>query len=130
MSPRDIQSWPKPRLTGSGRTRAEYANDAPRALRGLSMTQVPTRLKGNAQRGAFARGWVDGVRRLSMRRNPYERAGSGWHHGMAQLYRDGWRAGRDVHDVPTATVMPSVAEFHRRREVHARVREILDAVHA
>lgn len=116
----------KPALTdGYGRTRKQFASDAPKGLSKLALTQAPTTMRGNAQRGAWARGWCDGVRRRSVSRNPYQRAGAGFHHGMAHLYRAGWRAGRDVYDVATATVAPSAAEFHRRRELRERVLGIL-----
>lgn len=93
---RDPAEFPKHPLTSGGKQRPAYANDAPPALQALALTQVPRAMRGPAQRGAYARGWCDAVRGRKATHNPYQRGGSGWQHGMAGLYADGWRAGKVV----------------------------------
>lgn len=117
----------KPPLTdGYGRRQRATASDAPPKLRRLALTQVPAGVAGNAQRGAWARGWCDGVRRRALKRNPYARAGSGFHHGMSTLYRAGWRRGRDVYDeTPPPPVRGATQHAESRRELRERVTTIL-----
>lgn len=121
--------YPKPPLTdGNGRTRPQYASDAPRQLKRLGLTQVPGEITGNGYRGAWVRGWCDGVRRRSSERNPYLRGGSGWHNRMATLYLRGWRVGRDVVDVALDVRAMGSDDPERRRELRERVLALLPPV--
>lgn len=126
---RDRASFPKPRLTdGNGKARPDTKNDAPRALQALAMSQVPRDTKGPAMRGAFARGWADAVRERKANENPYQRGGSGFHHGMAGVYAAGWMAGRRVLVVvkdDAASEGMSEAAYARCVELHKRVLAVL-----
>lgn len=86
----------KPRLTKNGKPLKRLASDAPRPLQALALTQVPGQYKGPAMRGAYVRGWVDGVRLRKVGDNPYAIHGTGWQQPMRVTYVEGWRAGKQV----------------------------------
>lgn len=115
------------RLTRNGRPRPDLATDAPRALRQLGRTQVPDGVHGPAQRGAWVRGWCDGVRLRDVDTNPYLRAGSGWQHGMAGLYRRGWRAGKLCTRIDRESDGLSDREYRRLVELRDRASDVLRA---
>lgn len=121
---RKQREYPKPPLTSGGKQRAHLRSDAPRALQALAATQVPSSMRGPAMRGAFMRGWCDGVRGLKATRNPYRRAGSGFHHGMAALYAEGWVAGKRIARVDSEPGEMTQAAYDRAVEVRNRVRSI------
>lgn len=120
-------AYPKPHLTdGEGRPREGLVSDAPRALKALARTQVPRTVRGPGMRGAWARGWCDGVRHRPAMDNPYARTGSGFHAGMAGKYADGWRSGRDVWSVNFQLAAEHQdKEWRRLTEVATRVDQIM-----
>jgi hypothetical protein len=72
-------------------------NDAPAKLRALAVALAPGIASGPAMRGAWARGFCDGVRGRPSSGNPYAHDGPGWQHGMSGMFVQGWRYGRRVH---------------------------------
>ena len=113
--------YPKPPLTSGGKQRPHLRNDAPRALQALAATQVTPTHRGPAMRGAFVRGWCDGVRGLKADRNPYRRAGSGFHNAMASIYAEGWVAGKRIARVDSEPGEMTQAAYDRAVEVRNRV---------
>lgn len=114
----------RPRLTQDGKPRKKLANDAPRPLQALALTQVPGEHRGPAMRGAYVRGWVDGIRLRKVGENPYVGLG-GWREPMRVTYVEGWRAGKQVARLERESEGLSTARYEVLKLVAERAQQIL-----
>jgi len=114
----------RPRLTRDGKPVKKLESDAPRPLQALALTQLPGSVKGPAMKGAWARGWCDGVRGRKVREsNPY--GAVGWMQPMRVTYVEGWRAGKQVARLEHESGELSEVRYQALQRVGARVHEIL-----